>query len=187
MTLFEYMSVAISLILALTFAEGLRGLQLAIQPGRRYGVHLAWLFVKLSNPVTLWWSAWGIRDIPEFWNFANYCGFLVLASLIYLQVLSLVSHTPHLIDDWRGHFLKQRRWFFGLNIILTILTIYMWSGITITAPAKPVPLIGYTFILILSVGGFVSDNPKLHTAIVSAVGGFTIFYFGVATFRPITF
>jgi hypothetical protein len=41
MTLFEYMSVAMSLIVALTFAEGLRGLRSALDPERRYWVHAA--------------------------------------------------------------------------------------------------------------------------------------------------
>ena len=104
MTLFEYMSVAISLIVALTFAEGLRGLQCALHPGQRYVIHVAWLFIKLSNPIIFWWFVWGYRDNPEYWNFATYSLALVVPSLVYLQMLSLVSHAPHKVSDWKKHF-----------------------------------------------------------------------------------
>jgi hypothetical protein len=62
MTLFEYMSVAMSLIVALTFAEGLRGLRSALDPERRYWVHAVWLLLKLYNPVMFWWYTWGVPD-----------------------------------------------------------------------------------------------------------------------------
>ena len=187
MTLFEYMSVAMSLILALTFAEGLRGLHCALQADRRYGVHAAWLFLKLSNPIVYWWSTWGLRDIQEYWNFATYSISLIMPSIMYLQVLSLVSHAPHKISDWREHFFKQRRWFFGLNIVLGVFVVLIWSNALNAAPPRLVPMLAYTFLTVLSVVGFASDNPKLHAVIVSTIGGFTIFYYGVATFRPITF
>ena len=60
MTLFEYISVAISIIIALTIAEGLRGLQSALDESRRYGIHVLWVFIKLANPIVYWWSIWGV-------------------------------------------------------------------------------------------------------------------------------
>jgi len=41
MTLFEYISVAVSIIIALTIAEGLRGLRSALDSSRRYSIHNA--------------------------------------------------------------------------------------------------------------------------------------------------
>lgn len=76
---------------------------------------------------------------------------------------------------------------FGLNIVLGVLVVFLWSNTLIAASPRLVPMLGYTVILALSVAGFVSDNEKLHTAIVSIIGCFTIFYYGVATFQPVTF
>ena len=187
MTLFEYMSVAISLVVALTFAEGLRGLQRALYPGRRYAIHIAWLFIKLSNPIIIWWSVWGYRDNPEFWNFITYSLTLVVPSIVYLQMLSLVSHEPHKVTDWKKHFYDQRRWFFGLNVILGVLVAFLWSNMLLDAPAQLFPMVGYSLLTALSVAGFVSANPKLHAVIVSVIGAFTVFFYGVLTFEPVSF
>ena len=187
MTLFEYMSVAISLIVALTFAEGLRGLQCALHPGQRYVIHVAWLFIKLSNPIIFWWFVWGYRDNPEYWNFATYSLALVVPSLVYLQMLSLVSHAPHKVSDWKKHFYDQRRWFYGLNIIAGVLVVLLWSNILLDAPTQLFPTVGYSLLTALSVAGFVSANPKLHAVIVSVTGAFTVFLYGVLTFEPISF
>jgi len=107
MTLFEYMSVAVSLVLALTIAEGLRGLHSAFLPDRRYGVHVAWLLIKLSNPITFWWLLWGWRDFTEVWNFGTYLLAMLVPALIYLQISSLVGHAPNEVMDWRRHFYNQ--------------------------------------------------------------------------------
>ena len=187
MTLFEYMSVAISLIVALTFAEGLRGLQNALRPDQRYPIHAAWLFIKLSNPIIIWWSLWGYRDNPEYWNFATYSLALIVPSIVYLQMLSLVSHAPHKVTDWKQHFYNQRRWFFGLNVILGALVVFLWSNLLLDAPAQLFPMVGYSILVALSVAGFVSANSKLHGVVVSVTGAFTLFFYGVLTFEPVSF
>jgi hypothetical protein len=185
MTLFEYMSVAMSLIVALTFAEGLRGLRSALDPERRYWVHAAWLFLKLYNPILFWWYTWGFRDIPDYWNLGTYTMSLVTPSIMYLQVYSLVSDRPYKVTNWREHFFSQRRWFFGLNIMLGILVILVWSNLLTPAPARLVPVAGYGLITALSVIGFITDNPKIHTVIVTLSIGFNIIYVVGATFSPL--
>ena len=186
MTLFEYISIALSLLLALTFAEGLRGLRSALRPDRRYGVHVAWLLLKITNPIVLWWGTWGYRDIPEYWNFATYSLVLVLPALVFLQVSSLVGDTPYQVTDWRKHFYDQRRWFFGLQIIAGFLAMTVLSGFIPSSIGMLVPALGYAFLTFLSVIGFVSENSKVHGLIVSLSIGFNILYYGIATFQPMT-
>jgi hypothetical protein len=186
MTLFEYMSVAVSLVLALTIAEGLRGLHSAFLPDRRYGVHVTWLLIKLSNPITFWWSMWGLRDFTEYWNFGTYSLAMLLPAIFYLQISSLVGHTPYAVRDWRRHFYDQRKWFFGMNIILGVLTTMMVSGIFSGLPVNTIPTVGYSLITALSIICFISDNPKTHAYVVSIVASFQLIYFGFATFRPVS-
>ncbi len=99
MTLFEYMSVAFSLVLALTFAEGLRGLHSAFMPDRRYEVHVAWLLIKLFNPITFWWGMWGLRDVTEYWNFGTYFGAMLVPAV-------RLVHPP--FDKLRQQFATRR-------------------------------------------------------------------------------
>ena len=184
MTLFEYMSVAISLILALTFAEGLRGLRNALEPARRYWIHVAWLLLKLYNPVMYWWLTWSYKDIPEYWNLGTYTLALVNPSIMYLQVYSLVSDRPYKVTSWREHFFRHRKWFFGLNILLGVLAIFVFSNLLTPAPPNFGLMIGIGLITALSVAGFLSDNPRLHAVIIAFAAGFQIFYLVGLAFGP---
>ena len=185
MTLFEYLSVAVSMIVALAFAQGLRGLHSALMSDRRYWVHLAWILIKLLAGLIYWWSIWGFRDLPEYWNITTYAFALAMPSLLYLQLFSLISDRPDHVTDWKQHFYEQRKWFFGLNVLLGLLLIFMWA---VLIPAQRwIPVAGYSFITVLSVVGYVSEDQKVHAVIVTLVGGFTVFYYGVATFSPVHF
>ena len=186
MTLFEYMSVAISLIVALTYAEALRGLRIVMHPDRRYWVHSAWLIIKLSNPITFWWVIWGLRDFPDFWNFRTYLLALIIPGIVFMQVISLLSDNPASIGDWREHFYDQRRWFFGLNaavggaLILWLIVIYSSTSLTV----QVVPIIAYASITVLSLAACFIENPRFHATFVSLVGGFIVLYFGVIGYSP---
>jgi len=100
---------------------------------------------------------------------------------------SCCKHTPYDVRDWRTHFYHQRKWFFGINIILGVLTTMMISGILPGVPVNIVPTVGYSLITALSIVGFISDNPKIHAYVVLIVASFTLLYFGVATFRPVSY
>lgn len=184
MALFEYLSVAISIIIALSIAEGLRGLRSALDSTRRYGIHVTWVFIKLANPILYWWSIWGMRDFPEVWNMAIYTYALIIPSVMYLQIHSLVSDNPDQIDDWRKHFYDQRRWFFGLNTILSALAIFRFTNFFTPDPPGVLPITGYTLIGLLSIAGFTSDNARLHAVIAVTVAVFTFVYWWVITFQP---
>ena len=187
MTIFEYMSVAIAIIVALAFAEGLRGLQSALEPSKRYGIHVTWIFIKLANPIFFWWGTWSLRDIPDFWNMGTFTMLLIMPCIMYLQLHSLVSDNPDQVEDWRTHFYAQRRWFFGLNVLLGCFAILIYANIFVPAPPQLFPIAAYGLISALSIAGFVSDSTKLHAAIVFIVAAFTFFYYWIGTFQPTSF
>lgn len=167
------------------FAEGLRGLRSSIASGKRYGTHCTWLFIKLANPVFYWWSLWGFRDSPEFWNFWTYVLTLSAPAIMYLQMTSLVSDRPNEISDWRMHFYNQRQWFFILNAILGAIAIALSLGGYSDTPRRIISAAGYSFFLILSLMGIFSDNPRLHAFIAFSVAAFTILFYGIATYSPV--
>lgn len=63
MTFFEYITVAVSIVLALAVARSIDGLRSALESNRRYWVHFAWVVIKLCNPIIFWWGIWGYRDL----------------------------------------------------------------------------------------------------------------------------
>ena len=187
MTLFEYISVAVSIIIALAIAEGLRGLRSALDSRKRYGIHVTWIFIKLANPIFYWWATWGYRDFPEAWNMGTFTFVLIMPSIMYLQVHSLVSNDPYKIDDWRKHFYDQRRWFFGLNTLLAVCAVISFTYVFVPVSPQVFPIAAYTLIGAFSFAGFISDNARLHSVIVITVAIFTFFYWWVISFRPPVF
>ena len=51
MTQFEYVTVAVSMILALSFARLLGALGHVLAPGRRYWIHALWCLIMLPAPL----------------------------------------------------------------------------------------------------------------------------------------
>lgn len=186
MTLFEYMSVAISLIVALTYAEALRGLRSALKPERRYGVHSTWLLIKLSNPITFWWVIWVLRDYPGYWNFRTYLLALIIPGIVFIQVISLLGDNPNSISDWRKHFYEQRKWFFGLNATAGGTLVIWLFAVYSTTPIHPqiAPLLIYTLITALSVAACFTENPKFHAAFASFVAAYIVIYYGIIGYSP---
>lgn len=176
---------AVSIILSLTFAEGLRGLRSSIASGKRYGTHCAWLFIKLANPVFYWWSLWGLREITEFWNFWTYLLALLGPAIMYLQMTSLVSDQPNEISNWREHFYSQRQWFFVLNALLAIVAIFLSLTAYTDTTRGIISASAYFLFFILSLMGVFSDNPRIHAFIASVIATFTILFYGIATFSPL--
>jgi len=184
MTIFEYVSVAISIIVALAIAEGLRGLRSTLDSSKRYGIHATWLFIKLAAAMFYWWSAWRLRDIPEVWNMYTFTLALLMPSIMYLQLHSLVSNDPDQIDDWRRHFYDQRRWFFGLNTFLAVCTVHAFSYFSASLSQQVLPIIAYGVVAVLSIAGFLSDNARLHGVIAATIALFNFIYWWVISFRP---
>jgi len=110
-TLFEYLSVAISIVLSLSAAQILGNLRAVFNPARRYWVQILWVAVVLYTHLLLWWGFWAYRGV-ESWN-------LVMFSLVLLNpVLLFVSSTTLVVDGsksdgtWEQYFFNIRRSFF---------------------------------------------------------------------------
>lgn len=164
MSQFEFLSIAISIILGLSFARLLESLRDCFDPARRYWIHVAWVLGKFVNTLLLFWSAWVWRDQIETFNFAEFTISLGPAAIIYLQVHTLVTADSQHVGDWRSHFWSVRRWFFGANAILPLynmLTLYILARRDFPSP-EAVPL---TVVFLLSLAGIVSSNERLHGAI----------------------
>lgn len=181
MTHFEFISVALSIVYALSIARCLDALSAAFEPSRRYWVHFTWLCVKLVNPAVLWWSLWDLRG-QEQYAFPEFLGMLVIASTLYLQIIALVTSDPAGVSNWRIHYYAKRKLFFGANIALLIQL--MVGGQLLYGAPFFVPI---TFIqigtVVLSGVAMISENGKVH-AWIAALGALNMFgaTFGLASY-----
>ena len=83
---FEYVSVLLSMVVALAVTHLLAGIAAIIRAKvTRYSfVHLTWVGVLLFSCVDFWLSMWGLRS-TEVWSLAYILYLLVLSTLLYLS------------------------------------------------------------------------------------------------------
>ena len=172
MTLFEFVSVACSLVLALALSRALNGIRSAFISDRRYWPHAILLVTKLLNTVTYWWWLWAYHEAQGIWNIATFLIYLSIPAGIYLQVDSLVGHRPGEVKDWRERYYAEHKWYFSLNGLIAILAFIVLSNILNPANANLGGSIWMIISLVYSAIGFKSESTKTH--LVIALLAFTL-------------
>ena len=187
MTHFEFITVAVSMIYALSIARCLDAIPPSFDPARRYWVHFVWLCVKLVNPAILWWSMWSLNGRERF-SFAAFFVLLLIAVLLYLQIIALVTTDPRGISDWRSHYYSKRKLFFGSNALL--LTMVLLTGHFLFDPPSPLAMkLVQLSSVVLSGFAMFSEKPKLHAwvAVLAAINMFGgAFGLAMMEFEPLS-
>ena len=174
MTHFEFVTVAVSMVYALSIARCLDAMPFAFDRDRRYWIHFTWLCVKLANPAVLWWSLWGLNEAGTL-PFSSFLALLIIPGTLYLQVIALVTTNPSDITDWKTHYYARRMLFFGTNIFL--LFMLLLAGHFLYATPSPIPIkLTQILTIILSGIAMISQNEKLHAciAILAALNMFVM-------------
>ena len=164
MTLFEFLSVAISIVLALSAAQLLGNLREVFDPARRYWVHALWVVHLLLVHVVGWWGLWAYRDL-ESWNLGLFALFLVIPGLIFVCSNTLVASRHGDMTSWEQHFFSVRKWFFvarGLIGVVSALRSWLLLGI----PMLDLWRLPSLLMLILCAVGFTSTSRRVHGVIV---------------------
>jgi len=122
---FSYLSVLLSIILGLAITQilkGFRGIVLARMRVRMYWPVVAWAVLLLLIDVQSWWAMFGLRSIST-WTFPAF--FVVLAQTIALYMLAAIV-LPDFIGesvDLNAHYHQHTRWFFGLLILVLLISL----------------------------------------------------------------
>lgn len=134
MTHFEYIFVAVAIILSFTILRLLDAIPSALSRERGDWVHAVWVAHLLWFCASFWWINWINRDLDAIT--LRYFLFLLLApSILYLTATALVSASPAAVPAWRDHFESNRRPFFvGALVYLALHTIN--STVTFGVPLR---------------------------------------------------
>ena len=162
MTLFEYISVAFSIVLSLSAVRLLGGLSVSLLPERRYWPHAAWIVFALLNSAILWWNIWSFRDLE--WNVIFFFFVLSLPALIYLQAAALVPENPESVQSWRDYFFAARtRFFVALASFFVAAVAVSWFllDLPLLHPLRAVQASAF----VLALSGAVSTNKRLHESL----------------------
>jgi hypothetical protein len=118
---FEYLSVLISIVIALGISEMVSSWGRLLRHRvsvRHYWVHSLWSLLILMMMVEFWWGFWQFRVVDE-WSFVGLVA--VLAEVLVMVLAALVLTPSEPIDedlDLRIYFYEQHRLFFVLGLAL---------------------------------------------------------------------
>jgi hypothetical protein len=123
---FNYLAVLISIILGLGITQLLSGLGRLLQDRgrvRMYWPPVVWVGVLLLLHVQTWWALFGLRSLQS-WTFLAFL--IVLAQPVVLFLLTALVLPGERTDperDLRANYYSQARWFFGLAVLLLIVSL----------------------------------------------------------------
>jgi hypothetical protein len=116
MTLFEYLSVALSIVLAFGATHILGNLRYVFESGRRYWVHAFIVILILILYPQNWWAFWDLSR-SENWNSYTFLLSVLGPGILYMMVVTLIPTAIAPSADWKEHFRSTRPWFYTLTLI----------------------------------------------------------------------
>ena len=177
MTIFEFLMVLVSVILALGLAQLLTGAGQRVVLGgqiRPWWVHSVWLVILGLVHVQLWWGLWFRFNAPDFgFSFLHFAYLLTGPAILFLSVYILLpgSHP----DDAEAHFFRVRRPFYFLSLVTAL---WAMAGPFIYERAVP---IGFRVIqaalVALALLGLASSKRQVHSAIAPVYLGLLVVFF----------
>ena len=177
MTQFEFISVAVSIVLALSAARLLNALPHVLTPGRRYWIHALWSVLLLLMHLSFWWAIWSYREIDP-WTFRGFVAVMLAPGFLYLTASTLVSDNPAAIESWRTHFYARHRTFFSLFlavVLSALLRQFMVLGDAFAPPFEGGTAIYLTIsvslVLLTLATGIIATGERIHSVLVVVVAG----------------
>ncbi|MEM7708148.1 MAG: hypothetical protein AAF358_21525 [Pseudomonadota bacterium] len=169
MSIFEHISVFLSIILGLAIVHLLGGLSLILDrrvQARVYWVHLLWVANLLFVSVLVWLGNFVLSDVEVFsvWHFLNLVAYCMV---IYLMSGLLFPVRGGEVTDFRAHFEANRVRFFslGLLFVLTDIVDGLLEHLAIGLPLAPGQFITLGLEFVLFVGGLKTASERYHGAV----------------------
>jgi hypothetical protein len=161
MTLFEYLSVAVSIVLGLGLTHLLGNLGAVVRPGRRYGAHMGWAALLVLYLLQLWWSMWDLNSGVS-WNQFSFYYVMVGPGLLFVAATILIPRHAGQPESWEAHFFQVRRPF-----LVAVLLFLLW-GITVTWLLRGFSLVHpyratQAVTLFLLFGGLTLESRRFHS------------------------
>ena len=165
MTLFEYLSVAVSIVLSLALVRLITGVGTVATSHAVYWVHTLWIVVVLGLCLAHWWTSWSFREAQ--WTFVLFVVMLTGPAVLYFVATVLVPDDPGSIENWSDYFYAKRLPLFaGLTFYAILITFdgYLILDAPLSAPARG----GQIAAVALALTGVASRKPGVHAVVVCA-------------------
>ena len=128
MSIFEFLSVSVAIVLALTLGKLISATIDVFSKERRDFLHYGFCLTAFVGVPVIWWSQWTMVS-KEAWHFGEFLLLLGVPVFSYLAAQVLVSNDSSRVSCWRSHFVLVHRWFYaalGAQVILaTVRRVYI--------------------------------------------------------------
>ncbi len=126
MTIFEYLMVLVSIVLALGLTQVLRGFSKLVRAERRYAPVALWGVALFLVHAQVWWELWDTRQVSD-WSQLGFLYILLIPCALFAATELLLPSTSSPNIDWRTHFFEVRIWFYGAYFAFHLLaTSFTW-------------------------------------------------------------
>ncbi len=171
MTHFEYISIAGSIVYALTLGRLMTAAPYVFKRTMFDPLFAAIYSGFFMLQLVLWWVLWGMRDVAE-WDFFTYFLFMATPLGYYLCAYVLVSDEPKAIESWSEHYASISRLFAG-----TLAVAFMIGSVRVNYVGDSTPEIFLRFTLpVIAVFTMAAVRPNIYTNSLLAITllGFSI-------------
>ena len=120
MTVFEYLTISISILLTLGVSRLITGAPYVFRSGG-YWIHGLWFVLALLTLFLQWARIWSYHAI-ESWTLIQFFVTLSGPVAVYMTCHGLVSDNPKEVASWKDHFEANRKWIFGGLLVATVLS-----------------------------------------------------------------
>ena len=120
MTIFEYLSIAASILLALALGRLASSIPYVFSR-RRFDPVYAIIFVGVFFAALLqWWLIWGVSEYSN-WSFPAFLMLMASPTALFVLAHVLVSEKPSEIDSWSHHLSESHRLIFCTLLVGVLL------------------------------------------------------------------
>jgi len=186
MSVFEYLSVYISIVIGLGVVHLLTGLVriLGEPESKPYWVHVVWILFMLGFLTFFWWFSFDWR-FQEQWTFYLFLFVVFYSMLVYLLCVVLLPATPPPGHDYRTFFFERHRAFFALLCVaqLTDIADAYLKGPENVASLGPMFLPTSALLLSASLSAAIIRNPRFHA--VFSVANLAWFAYSISLFGDV--
>lgn len=123
MSIFEFISVLLSIVVGLALTRLLSGLGRALEIRHRlrfYWVQGVWVANMCLALVVFWWATLAAHLDNAVWSFSNFLVLLLYSVVLFLQATLIIPTDLEETSDLRSHFFSVHPWFFGLGALVAL-------------------------------------------------------------------
>jgi len=125
MNRFEFVMVAVGIMLGMSLTQALRGLGSVVRSRSRYSALTVWLVVLLFQHLVLWWSLWDLTFVSH-WTISSFLLVTLVPCSLFAATDALAPVALALDLDAREHFHRVSPWFYSLLLVYVVCSV-LWT------------------------------------------------------------